>query len=135
MDHLKNYKLNYVLKDGAVRNNILPAVSEEEAIDRMQQNPDVKFVVGIKEVELRATTKVIKTFRRDDIQEVVNTLEQQDRSTELMRVRVFEDYDLEDDGVFRGCSTSEEFYKTTQPLSDNKALIKDLARNLIKISL
>lgn len=135
MDHLKNYKLNYVLKDGAVRKKILPAVSEEEAIDRMQQNPDVKFVVGIKEVELRATTKVIKTFRRDDIQEVVNTLQQQDRSTELMRVRVLEDYDLEDDGVFRGCSTSEEFYQTSQPLSDNKALIKDLARNLIKISL
>lgn len=135
MDYLKNYKVSYVRKDGVVRNKVLPAESEEEAIDRMQQKPDVKFVVGIIEVELKETIKAIKTFRKDDIQEVVNKLQRQARSTKLMRVKVLEDYELHADGVFLGCSTSEEFYQTNQPLSDINALINDLARNLIKISL
>ena len=79
--------------------------------------------------------KILKTFKRASIQEVVNKIQKEAKTTDLMRVEVFEDYDLEVGGVFRGCSTSEEFYTTTVPLSDEIALEYDLAKHLIEISL
>lgn len=79
--------------------------------------------------------KVIKTFKKADTQKVVNRIQKEAKTTDLMRVEVYEDFDLEVAGVFRGCGTSEEFYTTKVALSDDVALINDLANHLIDISL
>lgn len=79
--------------------------------------------------------KIIKTFKKADTQKVVNRIQKEAKTTELMRVEVYEDFDLEVGGVFRGCETSEEFYTTKAALKDDFALINDLANHLIDISL
>lgn len=77
----------------------------------------------------------LKTFKKNAIQKVINEIQTENETPDFMKVVVSDDYDLESDGSFRDSLTGEAFFVASSSLTDEKALLKELADALIKLSL
>lgn len=71
--------------------------------------------------------KTIEVFTENEIQKVIEEIELASNTPELMKVKVGEDYILEDDGMFRDRDNEEAFFTAKSPLTDREALLKELA--------
>lgn len=80
-------------------------------------------------------SKTIEVFTEKEIQKVIDEIQMAANTPDIMKVTVYEGYILEDDGMFRDEDNEEAFFTAKSPLNDREALLNELARAVIDMSL